>query len=105
MQEVTHGMGLDNPLDLDQDRRCRSLAAVQNTAVADPRRACCGDTGRWKSAGGYHQRAWQSPAMQAQKGRRFHAFNVFHFFGVGGSHVDVYKHLKPKANNLKHNRT
>lgn len=39
-------MGLDNPLDLDQDRRCRSLAAVQNTAEEDPRRACCGDTAR-----------------------------------------------------------
>lgn len=37
-------MGVDNPLALAQDRRCRTLEAVQNTAEEDPHRAYCGDT-------------------------------------------------------------
>lgn len=41
---VTHDMGLDTPLALDQDRRCRTPEAVQNTAEEGPRRGYCGDT-------------------------------------------------------------
>lgn len=41
---VTHDMGLGTPLVLDQDRRCQTLGAVQNTVEEVPRRACCGDT-------------------------------------------------------------
>lgn len=41
---VTHDMGVDNPLALAQDRRCRTQEAVQNTAEEDPHRAYCGDT-------------------------------------------------------------
>lgn len=37
-------MGLDTPLAPDQDRRCRTLEAVQNTAEEGPRRGCCGGT-------------------------------------------------------------
>lgn len=37
-------MGQGIPPDLDRDRRCRSLEAVQNTAEEAPRRAYCGDT-------------------------------------------------------------
>lgn len=37
-------MGLGTPLVLDQDRRCQTLGAVQNTAEEVPRRAYCGDT-------------------------------------------------------------
>lgn len=43
---MTHDMGLDTPLALDQDRRCQILEAVQNTAEEDPHRAYCGDTVR-----------------------------------------------------------
>lgn len=41
---LTHDMGLDTPLALDQDRRCRSLEAEQNTAEEGPHKVYCGDT-------------------------------------------------------------
>lgn len=41
---LTHDMGLDTPLALDQDRRCRTLEAEQNTAEEGPHRVHCGDT-------------------------------------------------------------
>ncbi len=41
---MTHDMGQGTPLALDQDRRCQTLEAAQNTAEEVPRRAYCGDT-------------------------------------------------------------
>lgn len=41
---MTHDMGPGTPLALDQDRRCQTLEAVQNTAEEVPRKAYCGDT-------------------------------------------------------------
>ena len=41
---MTHDMGQGTPLALDQDRRCQTLEAVQNTAEEVPRRAYYGDT-------------------------------------------------------------
>lgn len=41
---MTHDMEQGTPLALDQDRRCQTLEAVQNTAEEVPRKAYCGDT-------------------------------------------------------------
>lgn len=44
-------MGQGTPLALDQDRRCQTLEAVQNTAEEVPRRVYCGDTAEVRVTG------------------------------------------------------
>lgn len=89
-------MGLDNPLDLDQDRRCRSLAAVQNTAAEDPRRACCGDTGRQEHHRLSPERRAESSHRGTEQRRRRQEIpqiqchftgTIVGFFVVGESHL------------------